>query len=191
MITLEQFMKTIEYCITGGSKYEWICYGDHARFLESDHDDYSVSMIFDIMTQCVYEVSVCDYRRERAYRLINPLFKSDMISESRERDTDPIFAWDAIRFVDLEIDDDWLTKATAIVSGVDYDDRVIVPLDLSDDEVFKLMTIAHEQDITLNQLLEKLLVDVIERLEKLTPKIKSNKTKKKHRSTNQNDNSSQ
>jgi len=38
-----------------------------------------------------------------------------------------------------------------------------VPLDLADDELFRLMTLAHERDITLNQMVEQILREVIER----------------------------
>jgi hypothetical protein len=37
-----------------------------------------------------------------------------------------------------------------------------VPLTLGDDEMFELMKMAHEQDITLNELVERLLRRVID-----------------------------
>jgi hypothetical protein len=37
------------------------------------------------------------------------------------------------------------------------DTRVDVPLNLNQNELFKLMKLAHEQDITLNQLVESIL----------------------------------
>jgi len=37
------------------------------------------------------------------------------------------------------------------------DDRVIIGLELEQDLLFQLMLIAHEQDITLNQLVEQVL----------------------------------
>lgn len=43
------------------------------------------------------------------------------------------------------------------------DNRVTVEIDLEDDLLFKLMLMAHEQDITLNQLVEKILQEFIER----------------------------
>jgi hypothetical protein len=39
---------------------------------------------------------------------------------------------------------------------------VSVPLELGNDEMFELMRMAHEQDLTLNQLVESLLRRVIE-----------------------------
>lgn len=40
-----------------------------------------------------------------------------------------------------------------------------VPLDLEKEELYELMLMAHERDITLNQLVENLLREVIDRLE--------------------------
>jgi hypothetical protein len=38
-----------------------------------------------------------------------------------------------------------------------YDTRVSVPIDLSDDGMFTLMKMAHERDITFNQMVEQVL----------------------------------
>lgn len=181
MITVKQYMEIINYRVTGGSEYLWQCYGDNARYMDCDNDDYyGVSIIFDTVTQCVYEAAVYDYRRDRAYRLFNPQFKDQMIAESLDRDCPIIFAWDAVKFTDLETVDDFITKASAIISGIDYDTRVCVPIDLADDELLKLMTIAHERDITLNQLVEEILVDVVDKNRgTVSPKIKSNKKRRK------------
>jgi predicted DNA-binding ribbon-helix-helix protein len=44
--------------------------------------------------------------------------------------------------------------------------RVDIEIELADAEWFTLMKIAHEQDITLNQLVERVLTAEIDRLEK-------------------------
>lgn len=45
------------------------------------------------------------------------------------------------------------------------DNRVEVELELTNEEWFQLMRMAHEQDITLNQLVERVLTAEIDRLE--------------------------
>ena len=40
-----------------------------------------------------------------------------------------------------------------------------IELDLSEDEMFRLMRLAHEQDITLNQLINNILQQVIDQQE--------------------------
>ena len=53
------------------------------------------------------------------------------------------------------------------MNGNEYDTRVMVPVDLDDDTLMKLFTIAHEQDITLNQLVENILTELISSTKKL------------------------
>jgi hypothetical protein len=168
MITLKDFMETVDYKITEGSEYMWECYGDHAYRLDSwnqEQDGHSVSIVFDTQTHVVYEASAYDYKRNRAYRLINPDFKFGHDDEAQSRDVDADQAWDDVNYVDLETDEDFLTKARAIVSDEDYDTRVDVPIDLDRETLFGLMQMAHEQDITFNQLIENIIRQEINRLE--------------------------
>ena len=48
----------------------------------------------------------------------------------------------------------------------DSDNRVDVEIELRDEEWFTLMKMAHDQDITLNQLVEQVLAAEINRIEK-------------------------
>jgi hypothetical protein len=165
MITVKDFMETVDYKITEGSQYCWLCYGNDAYRLDSwnqDQEGHTVSIVFDTRTQEVYEASAYDYKRNRAYRLINPDYKSAHDDEAAGRDVDINQAWDDVNYIDLETDEDFLEKADAIVAGKDYDTRVEVPLTLPDDQMFELMKMAHEADLTLNQYVEKLLRQVIE-----------------------------
>lgn len=165
MITLKDFMETVGYRVTEGSDYCWNCYGATAYRLDywnQLQDGHSISIVFDTRTHVVYEATAYDYPRERAYRLINPLYAQAHREEAQDRSVDERQAWDDVDYVDLEVDDDFLGKARAIVAGEDYDDRVEVPLTLDDDQLFDLMRMAHEQDVTLNQLVEDVLRNVIQ-----------------------------
>jgi len=165
MITLKEFMEIVDYRITEGSAYGWLCYGANAYTLDSwdgEQDGHSFSIIFDTSTQEVYEVQAHDYRNQRAYRLINPKHKDAHSNEASERDVNIGEAWDDVDYVDLEVDDDWIQKASAIEAGEDYDVRVTVPLDLPDDVLFDLMKRAHERDLTLNQMVEEILQTAID-----------------------------
>jgi len=158
-------MEVVDYKITEGSDYCWQCFGPNAYRLDSwnqDQDGHSISILFDTRTHEVYEASAYDYKRNRAYRLINPEFKAAHDQEARDRDVDINQAWDDINYVDLETDEDFLDKARSIVADEDYDTRVDVPLNLPDDSLFQLMKLAHEADMTLNQYVEKLLRHAIE-----------------------------
>jgi hypothetical protein len=167
MITLKDFMETVQYRITEGSDYGWQCFGPNAYMLSywnGDYDGHSLNIVFDTATQAVYTAEVCDYRNSRAYRLVDPEFKSAHDSEAQQREVDHDQAWDDIKYTDLDVDEDWLEKARAIVAGQDYDTRVVLPVDLPDDVLFALMRQAHERDITLNQHMERILKEEIDRV---------------------------
>ena len=165
MITLKEFMEIVDYKITEGSEYCWQSFGPNAYRLDSwnqDQEGHTVSIVFDTRTQVVYEVNAYDYRRNRAYRLINPDYKSAHDSEASDRDVDIDQAWDDVNYVDLDTDDDFIQKALSIVADEDYDTRVQVPVDFTDEELLTYMKIAHERDITFNQLVEDALRAAIE-----------------------------
>jgi hypothetical protein len=166
MITLKQWFELVDYRITDSCEYTWKCYGNHAQTIDSwngDHNGASCSVVFDRKTQEVYEVGVFDYQNQRAYRIINPDYKSQYLSEASERGVAQSQAWDDVDYVDLETVEDWIEKASAILTGQQYDTRVQIPLDLGDEELFSLMKLAHEQDITLNQLVENIIREQIDR----------------------------
>lgn len=168
MITLKQFMDAVGYRITEGSDYCWDCYGPKAHCLDSwngDQDGHSLTIIFDTNTQEVYEVQAHDYSNSRAYRLINPMYVEQHRSEGIVRGCDINEAWEDVNYIDLETEEDWLEKAEAIVNGEDYDTRVQVPLTLEDSVIFSLMKMAHEKDITFNQLCEQALREHIDNLQ--------------------------
>ena len=162
---MKEWMELVNYRITEGCDYGWQCYGPDVYQLDSwngEQDGHSFTIIFDTRTQTVYEVQAHDYVHNRAYRMINQDYAKKMKKEAKKRDVDRDQAWDDVNYTDLEVDDDFIQKCLSIREGEDYDTRVSVPLELGDDEMFQLMKMAHEQDITLNQLVEQLLRRVIE-----------------------------
>lgn len=164
MLTLKEWMELIDYKITEGSEYTWQCYGLSAYSLDSwngVHDGHSFSIVFDKNDQTVYEVQAHDFLHSRAYRMINPDYAQAHTKETTTRGvTDE--AWEGVNYVDLECDDDFMQKALAIAAGEDYDTRVSVPVDFSDEELLKYMKMAHERDITFNALIEEALRAAIE-----------------------------
>ena len=90
MINLQKFMTLINYRITEGDSYGWQCFGAHAHQLSSWNGvhgtgGWSANIVFDTQDQTVYEVYICDYTRDRAYRIINPDFRAQYNDESDER----------------------------------------------------------------------------------------------------------
>ena len=168
MITIQNFMETVNYRITEGSDYLWKCFGDHAYRLDSwdgEHDNgVSVSMVFDRQTQVVYQMDSHDYGPQRSYRWTHPdhvaAHRQEVVEKLGSVDRD--VAYDDVKFVEITEARDMLEKSQSIVNHKPYDTRVQVPIDLYDDELFRLMKMAHEQDITLNQLVEQIIARVIE-----------------------------
>jgi len=169
MITIKDWMELINYRITEGDTYGWACYGPNSYQLSSwngihGKGGWSANIVFSTKSQKVYEVAICDYTNDRAYRVINPKFVGKHRKESMERGEWCNQAWDDVDYTDLEVKDDFMEKAMAIIGGQDYDTRIKVPIDFNDDELLAMMKLAHEKDITLNQLVEEALVQVIDKV---------------------------
>jgi hypothetical protein len=167
MITLKEWMEVVDYRITEGSNYLWNCYGPDSYSLDSwdrRHDGRSFSIIFDTKTQVVYEVQAHDFSNSRAYRLCNPDYQASMELEASNRGINKKEAWEGVDYVDLEVEDDWIQKALSIAAGEDYDTRVTLPLELDDTEMFTLMKMAHERDLTFNEFVEDILREHLDRL---------------------------
>ena len=170
MITLKEWMELVDYKITEGSDYGWGCYGPNSFTLDSwngvhGKGGYSFSIVFSTKSQKIYEVSMCDYTNDRAYRMINPKFQEKHRKEAEMRDVNLNEAWDEVDYVDLDVVDDFIQKALAIRAGETYDTRVQVQVDFSDEDLLQYMKIAHERDITFNELIEDALRHAIEEVE--------------------------
>jgi hypothetical protein len=171
MITLKQFFETTNYKITEGDNYGWNCYGPYSYQIGAWNGTHgaggwSASIVFSTKSQKVYEVDVCDYTNDRAYRIINPKFKEKHRKEAETRNVNLNEAWDDVDYIDLDVEEDFLQKAMAIVNGETYDTRVIMPVDFSDEELLTYMKMAHDRDITFNQFVEEALRDFIKLTEK-------------------------
>lgn len=166
MITMQQFFETVNYRITEGSEYTWPCYGPNAYQLSAwngvhECGGWSAEIVFSTKSQKVYQVEVCDYTNNRAYRLINPKYKDEYDAEVNSREIHDT-AWDDVEFIDLDVELDFLEKLNAIVTGVVYDTRTQIQIDFTDAELMQYMKLAHAQDITLNQFIEQTLQTAIE-----------------------------
>lgn len=113
MIDLKTWMEVVDYRITEGGDYYWGSKETPLYCLDSwsgDQDGYSFTILFDTVTQEVFEVQAFDYLHQHAYRLINPTY-SDQHLNSDE------IAWDEVGYINLEVDDDWIQKARDIINA--------------------------------------------------------------------------
>jgi hypothetical protein len=115
--------------------------------------------------------------------LVNPEFKAAHDQEADQRDVNLNQAWDDVDYINLDVVDDFVQKGLAIRDGEDYDTRVQVQVEFSDDELLTYMKIAHDRDITFNELVEIALQDAIDQYRMLNdislPKEKRKKKKGK------------
>jgi hypothetical protein len=166
---LAQINEAMSHQITGGSEYQWQCFPD-ARFLDYESEHAHVSILYSTVDQIVYQADASikrevwpdDKRFDKPYRWTNPIFKDAYINESKERNIDPDQAWDDVKWIELETDEDFLEKAKAMFEGDYWDTRIVVPVDLDDDTILKLSMEAHKRDITLNKMVEIVLQEAID-----------------------------
>jgi hypothetical protein len=163
---LSQVNEAMNHKIVGGSDYQWNCF-PNARFLDYESDYAHVGILYSTVTQEVYQADVnikLDMwaQDEKPYRWTNPSWKDGYLNEAKERNIDPDQAWDDVKYVGLEVAEDFLEKATAMFNGEEWDERIVVPLDLDDDVLLQLAMEAHKRDITLNKMVEIVLREAIE-----------------------------
>jgi hypothetical protein len=167
---MKEWMELVDYKITEGGEYGWQCYGPNAYCLDSWNGvhgvgGYSFSIVFSTKTQKVYEVTVCDYTNDRAYRMIVENKREKHRKESESHTISLNQAWDNVDYVDLEVDDDFIQKCLAIRAGEEYENTVSVPIDLPDDLMMFAFRAAHEADMTLNDWMNQMLRGFIDQVE--------------------------
>lgn len=157
MITIKDFMEVVNYRITEGSENFDDAYGKQPQYSISywneKHDGHSADIIFSTKTQEVFALSICNYADNVAYRWVAPEYRT-----AARKD---ILAWDEVNYTELEVEEDILAKTRDIINGVPYDKRIMVPIELPDDELFAIMKMAHERDITTNEFICNVLEDFI------------------------------
>jgi hypothetical protein len=177
MLSMQEWMELANYKITEGGDYGWDCYGSNSYQLSSwngvhGKGGYNMDIVFSTRTQRVYEVTVCDYTNNRAYRMINPDYAKKHNKEAKSKNVLANQAWDEVNYTDLEVDDDFIQKCLAIRDGEDYSTDVSIPLDLSNQEQFHIMKLAHEADLTFNEYVNKVLREMVDAFNKdAGPKI--------------------
>ena len=169
--------------IGGGSEYGWRCYGPMARYIDFNADGQKgqdmVSAVFDPETLQVFDVSMGPNLEGRMFRWIDPEYREAHKKEEEQRGVVQAEDWE---WVELDMEEDALQKASSLIRTGDCDPRVIVSVELDEEVLVVLMKEAHKQDITLNHLASNIIAEQIASLEMaasvLTPGKKEKKEKK-------------
>ena len=164
---LSEVNNVFQHKITGGSDYGWSCYGFDTWSIDYSSKYAHGYVVFDIGTGKVREVSVSPNVDEllgqalKPYRYLDPDYRDAHNDEAKSRNVDPNQAWDDVKWIDLEVEEDFIDKASKMFNGETFDTRIVVPLDLDNDTMLKLAMEAHKRDITLNEMVEEVLRNVI------------------------------
>ena len=165
MISIEEFMNAVNYRITEGSEYLWGCFGNQPYRIESESDEFTISLVFNPETLFVFEMEVWDYVNQRAYRWVSPQFIKSLKKESKNRGL-KFKGEGTYKFIDLDVPADILEKATAIANGEEYDERVMIELNMTDEEMALMARAAHIKDVTINQFVVDALEEAIKESKK-------------------------
>ena len=151
MIKLHKFLNVINYNIHDKSFLENTIYNQETNLvckITYGNEDHFLTCTFDVISQEILEITAEDYVLQNFYRWTTSDF-----AELQEEDAN----WVGKKYSELEVIEDILEKASAIVDGRLYDTRISVPLDLTDEDFMVFARSAHEKDITFNQLVERAL----------------------------------
>lgn len=165
--------------ISNASEYLWQCFGNNAYsidFRDTDGEE-CTSCTYDKEHQFVFEITVSVPGQDQCFRWINPEYREAYVNECKQRNINPSIAWDDLRYTEIS-DESLMLEYVKDVGETYYDDlpiseesdidekgRVSVPLEMTEEETFRLMTLAHEADLTLNEYVEKILEKEILRIE--------------------------
>lgn len=177
-MNLEQLMRAFDYHIEGGSEHCWNCY-PNARYIDFQSQKYMAygTLLHSTVDFTVYEATVYAENKDGdvlgPYRWRNPSFIEENRKEYMKRGIDENLAWDEEKWIDLEVEEDFLDKASAIFHGKDFDTRIQVPLDIEDDVFLQLALEAHKRDITVNQMVEEIIQAEIDSHKILNAQVES------------------
>lgn len=147
--------------ITGSSPYQWHCFGKNAMFMDYESEFATATVVYDTDTQLVYQAEIYPNGEDCPYRWTDKNFIDEFHNECNEKNVDKNIAYDDVKFITLDLEDDFLEKSKSIFNNLSFDKRIKVPLELTDDEIVRLSLMANEKDITLNKFIEELLTNMI------------------------------
>lgn len=169
-ISLMQLLSLVEINLTEVSDYLWKCYGlNNPKYFDfTDKNGNDLGSFVADKTGFVFEITFS--YKDKEYRWVHPEFYNKLSEEYKKHNTDMHIAYDDVKFVDLELVSDALDKLSKLYLGEKIDERVVVPLELTDEEWNTLSKLAHEKDITVNKMVEEILENLIKEKKNLINK---------------------
>jgi len=163
MEILQQFMEAVGYRLNDAWEHQWASY-TNGQALGFTNEFADLQIVFNRETQEAIEISARSESaaiKEHYYRWINPDYLDEIKAESERRGIPFKQALDDTEYTDLDLVEDILEKGTAMLLNEEFDERVMVPLDIGDAELLEIFKAAHKRDMTLNQFIEEALKNLI------------------------------
>lgn len=129
-------------------------------FIENDIQYYA---IISLKTLKAVFALVADTKN--AYCIVDPAFEEEYVQICETNGYEPFMPDNGKKAFRLELVDDFMRKATAIVNHKPYDERIAVSLELTDEEFIAIAQAAHDCDITINDYCNILLEEIIKEYE--------------------------
>ena len=153
--TIGKFLSAFNYQIAEGSKFYWTCYGDNAWCVDTKFDPDIDSpadgtIVYDTLTRVVYQVELCV--DTTYWRWVNPHYTQALEREYQHRGipTEP------------EVDtthtfDEIITQARQLTTT--STELTTLETTIEANVLHELMSAAHTDDVTLNELLTAAITD--------------------------------
>lgn len=118
-IDVSDWMEAIDYHITEGFEWEWECFGENVVELNSwdgDHSGFSTEIVFNNKTKHIYQVSLCDFGKDKAWQYIDPKYRDAYMEEAAKWSGERAnVAWESETNGDVIYDDVPLEEMLVII----------------------------------------------------------------------------
>jgi hypothetical protein len=158
MTKFDSFLKTCDYQLTESNKFGWSCW-PKAWIYTAENDYGRVEAVANAADDVIYEVTAYTHKDEKPYRWLNPQFMADFKSECTQRRISVGEAWNSVVYADTESFQDILDKAFAIFHGLNFDEKLVISLDVSTAQLLTLALAAHEKEVSLNDFIIQVVKD--------------------------------
>lgn len=162
-MNIQQIMEATQFKISGGSKYQWSCFGDNARYIDFsiEGENEVVSLVFDSVNQTIYQVEFFP-NDTTTYSWINPEF-IDALKKEHSIKNIPFNNEESNRIINIEVEDDIIDKITSFFNTGTFDDRVLTILELTSEEEELIEKASSISNLSVNDFINEAIKDYIKK----------------------------
>ncbi len=151
--------------ISGGAPFLWGCYGDYTHHIDFESDEgVPCSIVFNRLTNRVFEVSCDKPDGSGAWRWIDPQFRDAHAEEVRRRAIEDATYEYGPQFDEVGTEKEMLDLITLAFEGCQYEDNII-NINASDETMAQVQAKADERGMTAQEFILETLLDQIKREE--------------------------